>query len=248
MQVPTRKLPARKSPGLRGKRKRAADFFDGGSLAATDEDFLSGEASTPLVQSKSHGSKQGGSKGGAGSDVLEKAYHAATALAVVQTSHTDGFPTPRRKYASDDDAPPESSHSHLDEQRSLFRAPPEGTQDSDGSSSEAVSAKRSEKHIAVPREASGQVESIQKGSPNTAPDKGARAVEAEGLIWVDNSQATAYSVRYILHEVVKRVIYMPLGSAVLPLVMQSCCRVQASACSCHHAAGLVRFWQARLPD
>lgn len=238
MQVPTRKLPARKSPGLRGKRKRAVDFFDGGSLG---QDFLS-------VQAKSQGSKEDISKGSAGSDVLEKAYHAAMALAVVQTSHTDGSPTPRPKYASDDDAPPESSHSHPDEQRSLFRAPREGTEKSDGSSSEAVSAKRSEKHIAIPPEASGQVESIQKGNSSTAPDKGTRAVEAEGLIWVDKSQATAYSVRYVLHEFVKRVIYMSLGAAVLRLMMRSCCCVHVSACFCRHTAGFVRFWQARLPD
>lgn len=199
MQVPTRKLSARKSPGLRGKRKRAVDFFDGESLAATGQVLLSGGISSSFVQAKAQESEQGGSKGSAGSDVLEKAYHAAMALAAVKPSPTDGFPTPRPKYASDDDAPPASSDSLIYQERSLFRPPRESTEESDSSPSEAVSAKRSEKRIAVPREASGRVESIQKGNPDTAPDKSARAVEAEGLIWVDNSQATAYSVRYVLH-------------------------------------------------
>lgn len=180
MQVPTRKLPARNAPGLRGKRKRALDFFNSESLAATDQVLPCGGVSPSFVEAKVQGSEQGESKGSAGTDVLEKAYHAAMALAAVQTSHTDGSPTSRPKYASDDDVPPESFDSHLDEERSLIRAPRESTENS--SHSEAVSTKRSEKH--------------------TVPDEGSRTVEAEGLIWVDNSQATAYSVRYVLHELV----------------------------------------------
>lgn len=203
MQVPARKVPVRKSPSLRVKRKRAVDFFHGGSLPATGQVPLGGGVSSPLVQAKAQGSGQGGSKGSGGSDVLEKAYHAAMALAAAQSSHTDGIPTPRPNYASDDDAPPESSDPHLHEKRSLFCAPRESSGESESSPADAVSAKRSDKRIVVPHEVSGRGESIRKGNKSTAADEGAQAVEAEGLIWVDNSQATAYSVRYVLHEIVK---------------------------------------------
>lgn len=256
IQVPARKLPVLKSPGLRGKRKRAVDFFNDELLAATVQVPLNGGVSSPLTQAKAQESEQGGFKGNPGSDVLEKAYHAAMALAATaQTSHTDDVPMPRPKYASDDDALPKISDSHLDKKLSLLRSPRGSTRESETSLEDTVSAKPPEMSSAVPHDASGRMESTRKGNATTFMDEGTRAVDAEGLIWVDKSEATAYSVRYVLHGLVKlrsrcRWHLHVTGNIHFTVYMAVVCTSQLAVISCLIITRCynTRYWQARIPD
>jgi len=115
-----------------------------------------------------------------GTEVLEKAYSAAMALTV---------PVPSR-----DAAPHPDTCSNDDSVRAPFSL----EQDQSVLSPEKMSESESSRKMP-----SGSSLPVNSRAPDAADElagtvergKGARAVEAEGLIWVDSSQQTAYSVR-----------------------------------------------------
>lgn len=103
-----------------------------------------------------------------GTEVLEKAYNAAMALTAAPLPRNNA--SPHRYTCSTDDG---------------ISASFSPTQDQS-----VLSPKK------IPESESSRKMPDSNGVPATirAPD-GTRAVEAEGLIWVDSSQQTAYSVR-----------------------------------------------------
>eukprot|EP00903_Cladosiphon_okamuranus_P019261 g17707.t2 len=116
-------------------------------------------------------------------EVLEKAYHAAMALTTVPVRHTEPSSS-AEQHGKDDrldgaDFRPlrksGSSPKRLSESESLRTEPASG----EGSVDKMMGADAAE----------GLADGAQHGERS-------RAVEAEGLIWVDPSQRTAYSVRH----------------------------------------------------
>lgn len=144
-------------------------------------------------------------------DVLEKAYHVATALSAVPTAHAGAYPPADRDAAKNEDAPTESSplrlESHLHERCAAIRATQECGLESDTSLGETVNTTGLSKQIAPRAQLNRLAEPITEGNAGALSDEGTRAVEAEGLIWVDELQATAYSVRYAPNVFERAAIY-----------------------------------------
>lgn len=186
-QVASRKSTAVRSPSVRGRRKRAADFFTDVSSLRTDQDSV-GVSFSPENAEKARGVGAidqasdrrgcGKSNAAAGSDVLEHAYHAAMALSASPTLHVD-VTSPANSVATQINLPRES------------RVVSESTL------KEAAAAVDSPRQIAAPEQAKRAEDSKQEAKSGAATEEAGRAVEAEGLIWVDDTQKTAYSVRYV---------------------------------------------------
>lgn len=109
-----------------------------------------------------------------GTEVLEKAYHAAMAHAAVPIRRKDA--SPYANTCSSIDPRPESG---TIPEKTTFGTSRKETASGNGSSGKT-------KAPSTRVELDGTIDGSE----------GARAVEAEGLIWVDSSQRTAYSVRW----------------------------------------------------
>lgn len=112
-----------------------------------------------------------------GTEVLEKAYHAAMALAAVPIRRSDA--SPLADTCSNDDPRPQDQRDTIPDNSSKFESLPKDSASGNGSSGKNTA---SEKLVGLDGSIHGS--------------EGARAVEAEGLIWLDSSQRTAYSVRW----------------------------------------------------
>lgn len=170
----------------RGRRKRAVDFF-----SDTVTSVKGNDPSSPN-QSR-HGSDA--------MEVLEKAYHAAEALsnktAAENHSAASTFPSLDKSHSKNDekdkrDAPIYSSKESSSMESMLW--PKSNTIDPPITSK--IRQQQSNQH---------DIEGMTNPDGHGRDD--VRGVEAEGLIWVDDSQTTAYSVRYLLHV---RVVYQGL--------------------------------------
>lgn len=164
MKVAPRKHGTARTIAVRGKRKRAVDFFKEDLPAETFE------------QPKATG----------GTEVLEKAYQKAQAMAMAAVPILRTDASPHADPSSDDDAKNDSD-----------QRPQSGT------SREGLSGPEStQKHTAGGKGSSPEVTASDTVGEHLGPvqreteAEGARAVEAEGLIWLDDEQRTAYSVRY----------------------------------------------------
>ncbi|CAM9923452.1 unnamed protein product, partial [Ectocarpus sp. 13 AM-2016] len=161
--VPRRHGTAR-TIAVRGKRKRAVDFFKEDLPAETFE------------QPKATG----------GTEVLEKAYQKAQAMAMAAVPILRTDASPHADTYSDDDTKNDSG------QRPQSGTSREGLSGPDSTQKDTAGGKGSAPEVAAPDtvgERSGPVQSETEA-------EGARAVEAEGLIWLDDEQRTAYSVRH----------------------------------------------------
>eukprot|EP00752_Nemacystus_decipiens_P004418 g4034.t1 len=159
-QVGARKLHLARPAASRGRRKRATDFFK--------EELPTTSSEQPKANS--------------GTEVLEKAYHAAMALA---TAVRRTEPSPQAETCSKDDGLNDTDT--RPERRSA--SSPERLSESESLPTKPASGKGSPVKMVAPDPAVGFSTSAQRREPG-------RAVEAEGLIWVDPSQRTAYSVRH----------------------------------------------------
>lgn len=112
-----------------------------------------------------------------GTEVLEKAYQAAMALAAVPIRRSDA--SPHEGTRSNDDPRPQNQRGKIPDNSSKFESLRQDMASGNGSSG---------------RNTASETLVGRDGSINGS--EGARAVEAEGLIWVDSSQRTAYSVRW----------------------------------------------------
>lgn len=143
----------------RGKRKRAVDFFK--------------------VQLPTAYVEQPKATGGA--EVLEKAYHAAMALATVPISSNE------RSTPEEESSITDASDVRRQIQMSKSR---ESVPETESSRKDIASSISGLSTTAPGQDGMGELADFVEGG------EGARAVDAEGLIWLDNTQRTAYSVRY----------------------------------------------------
>lgn len=156
------------------------DFFTGASSTATNPAVAG--TGRPGIPEKA-------------SDVLEKAYYAAMDLSTVWT------PPPESMKGVSEDAPLKAStlsrtasrdEGHEPTRFSLDIAVQSGT-----APQEMMSTSGSPNKTAAPEQAksAGRAAAAKHDERVAVTDKTGRAVDAEGLIWLDKSQTTAYSVR-----------------------------------------------------
>lgn len=125
-----------------------------------------------------------------GAEVLEKAYHAAMALATV--------PIPSKEKSS---PRVQTLITNATDVRPQFQTVTsnENASESEVSREEMAIGKSGSSTKPQVREDVGEVTGSVEGRD------GARAVDAEGLIWLDDTQRTAYSVRYAIKVEPERV-------------------------------------------
>lgn len=127
-------------------------------------------------------------------DVLDKAYHAAMALSAVP--HSNSSPPVKQIADKVNKSLAETSAlrlgSHLHEghvlEKAASRSEVKDTDSNIGSSTQ----------IAIPGQEKEKTEPMKQDGQGAASSTDTRAVDAEGLIWVDKTQTTAYSVRYMM--------------------------------------------------
>lgn len=203
-------LPVVRALDARGRRKRAVDFFD--------DTFTSARGTSSRSNKSKHGSDA--------MEVLEKAYHAAEALtnktaaetATAENHDTSSFsPSLDERHSRDGesdkrDAPVRSSMKSMLEPESNTGDPSITLKITQQKSNQHHDMEgrpnpfRQEQYSSAPESQDDDDEHDRDGRGQNDDhgrdrdgEEGARGVEAEGLIWVDDSQTTAYSVRYLLH-------------------------------------------------
>lgn len=112
------------------------------------------------------------------SDVLEQAYHAAMALSATPTA-------------------PANVASPADGAAAQIHLPQESRLDSESMLQEAAATVDASGLIAAQEQAKRAEYSSQEAEYGAVAEEAGKAVEAEGLIWVDDTQTTAYSVRCV---------------------------------------------------
>lgn len=112
------------------------------------------------------------------SDVLEQAYHAAMALSVTPTA-------------------PANVASSADSAAAQIHLPQESRLGSESILQEAAATVDSSGLIAAQEQTKRAEYSSQEAEYDAVAEQTGKAVDAEGLIWVDDTQTTAYSVRCV---------------------------------------------------
>lgn len=195
----TRTRPLGGGPGARGKRKRAVDFFrQSSSTESTGSRTAEAGGRSNLrtgIRDKFDGAT--------GVDVLEEAYRSALALSTVPMPPAYNDPA----QAGND---PKTMSSVQSERRDAAQNAPNdisqaSSSDSDFSREESStktdpSESEPSKKIEVSRCAKPRAEEHSSTASSDPAWVGNRAVDAEGLIWVDEAQTTAYSVRYVTND------------------------------------------------
>lgn len=164
MKVAPRKHGTARTIAVRGKRKRAVDFFKQDLPAET------------LEQPKATG----------GTEVLDKAYQKAQAMATAAVPILRVDASPHADPSSDDDAKDDSG------QRPQSGTSREGLSGPESTHKDPACGKGSSPEVPAPDTVGEHLSPVDRETEG----EGARAVEAEGLIWLDDEQRTAYSVRY----------------------------------------------------
>lgn len=183
-QARTRRPLTNRPLGLRAQRKRAVDFFGGDSAVQTRD-----STDTSLSRRVGVGNGDAQSEGGraekraenSSSDVLETAYRAAVAMTA--SAELDTAP-PKDRVAVHDAKIKRSTSPELN---------PESAHKESTSSARAL-----EQPFAPPLNIERKPKAappVTKSRPVLERETG--AVDAEGLIWVNESQGTAYSVRCV---------------------------------------------------
>ncbi|CAM9382705.1 unnamed protein product, partial [Ectocarpus fasciculatus] len=162
--VAPRKHGTARTMAVRGKRKRAVDFFK--------EDLPAETCEQPTATG--------------GTEVLEKAYQKAQAMAMAAVPIVRADASPHADPSSDDDAKDDSGQRPQSETLREGLSGPESTQ------KDTAGSKGSSPEVPAPDAVGEHMSPVQRESET----EGARAVEAEGLIWLDDEQRTAYSVRH----------------------------------------------------
>lgn len=212
-QVPSGRRPLGRPPGIDAKRKRAADFFaedeavrvkictsSGHNHVGVRVGDLAAGALQPDSPSKvvrdDHLGKSDVVSRSETKDVLENAYHAAVAL-------SNSLSARKRKsslaYLNAGDDGDNGANGPIVQPDPL----PSGRHGPTLTSTEP--ARHSDSALTAARATASAIQRIDapviaKGNsmPGESMEPTGRAVDAEGLIWVDESQGTAYSVRFVL--------------------------------------------------
>ncbi|CAM9346697.1 unnamed protein product [Ectocarpus sp. 4 AP-2014] len=162
--VAPRKHGTARTIAVRGKRKRAVDFFK--------EDLPAETLEQPKATS--------------GTEVLEKAYQKARAMAMAAVPILRMDASPHADPSSNDDAKNASG------QRRQSGTSREGLSEPESTQKDTTGGKGSSPEVTAPDTVGEHLSPIQRETEA----EGVRAVEAEGLIWLDDEQRTAYSVRH----------------------------------------------------